>query len=34
VLAIYEGKVAKWWTPDDVLVVEELPHTRRARSTS
>jgi fatty-acyl-CoA synthase len=27
VLAIYEGKVAKWWTPDDVLVVEELPHT-------
>jgi 3-(methylthio)propionyl---CoA ligase len=27
VLASYEGKVAKWWLPDAVLVVEELPHT-------
>jgi fatty-acyl-CoA synthase len=27
VLALYEGKVAKWWLPDEVLVVEELPHT-------
>jgi fatty-acyl-CoA synthase len=27
VLAIYEGKVAKWWLPDEVLVVPELPHT-------
>ncbi len=27
VLAIYEGKIAKWWLPDAVLVVEELPHT-------
>ena len=27
VLAIYEGKVAKWWLPDAVLVVDELPHT-------
>jgi len=26
-LAFYEGKVAKWWLPDDVVVVEELPHT-------
>jgi fatty-acyl-CoA synthase len=23
----YEGKVAKWWLPDAVLVVDELPHT-------
>ena len=23
----YEGKVAKWWLPDEVLVVPELPHT-------
>lgn len=23
----FEGKVAKWWIPDDVVVVEELPHT-------
>ena len=27
VLALYEGKVAKWWLPDEVLVVDELPHT-------
>ncbi len=27
VLGIYEGKVAKWWLPDQVLVVAELPHT-------
>ena len=26
-LAYYEGKVAKWWIPDDVLFVPELPHT-------
>ena len=23
----YEGKVAKWWIPDDVAFVDELPHT-------
>ena len=23
----YEGKIAKWWTPDDVVFVDELPHT-------
>ncbi|HET6183607.1 MAG TPA: long-chain-fatty-acid--CoA ligase [Acetobacteraceae bacterium] len=27
VLAFYEGKIAKWWTPDAVVVVDELPHT-------
>ncbi len=26
-LKFYEGKVAKWWMPDDVLFVNELPHT-------
>jgi fatty-acyl-CoA synthase len=26
-LKFYEGKVAKWWIPDDVLFVNELPHT-------
>ena len=26
-LAIYRGKVADWWLPDDVIVVDELPHT-------
>jgi fatty-acyl-CoA synthase len=24
-LAFFEGKVAKWWTPDDVVFVEALP---------
>jgi len=27
VLALYDGAVAKWWLPDDVVVVDELPHT-------
>ncbi len=27
VLALYQGKVAKWWLPDEVVVVAELPHT-------
>jgi acyl-CoA synthetase (AMP-forming)/AMP-acid ligase II len=26
-LAWFEGKIAKWWTPDAVEFVEELPHT-------
>ncbi|WP_082150980.1 MULTISPECIES: 3-(methylthio)propionyl-CoA ligase [unclassified Chromobacterium] len=26
-LGFYEGKIAKWWTPDDVVFVDELPHT-------
>jgi fatty-acyl-CoA synthase len=26
-LSIYAGKVAKWWIPDEVVVVDELPHT-------
>ncbi len=25
-LRLYEGKVPKWWLPDDVVVVAELPH--------
>jgi acyl-CoA synthetase (AMP-forming)/AMP-acid ligase II len=27
VLSVYAGKVTKWWLPDAVLVVAELPHT-------
>ena len=27
VLATYAGKVAKWWVPDEVVVVDALPHT-------
>ncbi len=26
-LDTYTGRVAKWWTPDEVVVVETLPHT-------
>lgn len=26
-LQFYEGKIAKWWTPDDVVFIDELPHT-------
>jgi acyl-CoA synthetase (AMP-forming)/AMP-acid ligase II len=26
-LAMFAGKVAKWWLPDDVLTLKELPHT-------
>jgi fatty-acyl-CoA synthase len=26
-IAFYDGKVAKWWIPDDVAFVDELPHT-------
>jgi acyl-CoA synthetase (AMP-forming)/AMP-acid ligase II len=27
VLAYLEGKIAKWWMPDDVVFVQEIPHT-------
>jgi acyl-CoA synthetase (AMP-forming)/AMP-acid ligase II len=27
ILKFYEGKIAKWWMPDDVVFVNELPHT-------
>jgi fatty-acyl-CoA synthase len=26
-LRFYHGKIAKWWMPDDVVFVNELPHT-------
>jgi fatty-acyl-CoA synthase len=26
-LKFFEGKIAKWWMPDDVIFVEQLPHT-------
>ena len=26
-IAHYQGRIPKWWTPDDVIFVEELPHT-------
>lgn len=27
ILAHYEGRIAKWWMPDDVVFVDEIPHT-------
>ena len=27
VLAFLEGKIARWWMPDDVRLLDELPHT-------
>src|SRR2546427_10005266 len=27
ILKFYEGKIAKWWMPDDMVFVTELPHT-------
>ena len=26
-LSWFDGKIAKWWIPDDVVFVDELPHT-------
>ncbi len=27
ILGFMQGKIAKWWIPDDVAFVEEIPHT-------
>ena len=27
ILGWLEGKIAKWWIPDDVVFVDEIPHT-------
>ena len=27
VLAYLDGKIAKWWMPDEVVFVDEIPHT-------
>ena len=27
ILGFMQGKVAKWWMPDDVVFVGEIPHT-------
>ena len=24
-IAFYEGRIAKWWTPDDVIFVDAIP---------
>ena len=27
ILQFFEGKIAKWWMPDDVVFIDEIPHT-------
>jgi fatty-acyl-CoA synthase len=27
ILRYFDGKIAKWWMPDDIVFVQELPHT-------
>ncbi len=27
ILAYLAGKIAKWWMPDDVVFVDDIPHT-------
>jgi fatty-acyl-CoA synthase len=27
VLSYLDGKIAKWWMPDEVVFVDEIPHT-------
>ena len=27
ILAFMRGKIANWWMPDDVIFVDEIPHT-------
>ena len=27
ILTFMDGKIAKWWMPDDVAFVNEIPHT-------
>ena len=27
IFAVLDGKIAKWWMPDDVVFVDEIPHT-------
>ena len=27
ILDFLDGKMAKWWMPDDMVIVDEIPHT-------
>jgi len=27
ILGFMQGKIAKWWMPDDVVFVDQIPHT-------
>ena len=30
--AFLDGKIAKWWIPDDVQFIEDMPHTATGKS--
>ncbi|NOZ43519.1 MAG: long-chain fatty acid--CoA ligase [Alphaproteobacteria bacterium] len=32
ILDYLQGKIAKWWTPDDVVFIEEMPHTATGKT--
>ncbi len=32
ILGYLDGKIAKWWTPDDVVFIEEMPHTATGKT--
>lgn len=32
VLAFLKDKIAKWWTPDDVIFIDEMPHTSTGKT--
>ena len=32
ILAFMEGKIAKWWTPDDVVFIDDMPHTATGKT--
>src|SRR4029078_3527361 len=32
ILGFMQGKTAKWWIPDDVVFVEEIPHTATGKT--
>lgn len=31
-LGFFDGKIAKWWVPDDVVFVDEIPHTATGKT--
>ncbi len=32
ILGYLDGKIAKWWTPDDVVFIDEMPHTATGKT--
>ncbi len=32
ILNYLDGKIAKWWTPDDVVFIDKMPHTATGKT--